>query len=207
VEQDYARGLPLAEAVRPDVLLAYEMNGQPLPPQHGFPVRAVVPGWYGMTSVKWLTSVTVTRSPFDGFQNAVAYRYKGDFDDVGEPVTTIAVRALMIPPGFPDFGSRERIVEAGQVSLRGRAWSGRGAVTGVEVSSDDASTWQAADLEPALGPYAWAGWTATWEAQPGSHVLCVRATDGTGDTQPLAAPWNAQGMANNAVQRVPVHVR
>lgn len=207
VEQDYARGLPLAEVLRSDVLLAYEMNGQPLPPQHGFPLRAVVPGWYGMTSVKWLTSITVTDAPYDGFQNAVAYRYKQSFDDVGEPVTHIAVRALMIPPGFPDFGSRVRIVDAGAVTLTGRAWSGRGAVTRVEVSYDGGTTWTDAVLEPALGAYAWLKWTATWQASPGDHQLCVRATDDTGETQPTSPAWNAQGMANNAVQRVPVHVR
>ena len=207
VEQDYARGLPLAEAQRPDVLLAYEMNGQPLPPQHGFPVRVVVPGWYGMTAVKWLTSITVTDTAYDGFQNAVAYRFKEGFDDVGEPVTTIAVRALMVPPGFPDFGSRRRIVEADPVGLSGRAWSGRGAVTKVEVSYDGGDSWVGADLEPALGRYAWARWTATWHATPGDHELCVRATDDTGATQPTAPAWNAQGMANNAVQRVGVHVR
>jgi DMSO/TMAO reductase YedYZ molybdopterin-dependent catalytic subunit len=207
IEQDYARGLPLAEAMRPDVLLAYEMNGRPLPPQHGFPLRVVVPGWYGMTSVKWLTSITVTETPYDGFQNAVAYRFKQHLDDVGEPVSTIAVRALMVPPGFPDFGSRHRVVDAGPVALRGRAWSGRGAVTRVEVSADDGDTWSEAALDPALGDFAWAGWRATWEAAAGDHVLCVRATDATGDAQPLTARWNAQGMANNAVQRVQVHVR
>jgi sulfane dehydrogenase subunit SoxC len=207
VEQDYARGLSLADATRPEVLLAYEMNGQPLPPQHGFPVRAVVPGWYGMTHVKWLTSLTVIDTAYDGFQNAVAYRIKQDPDDVGEPVTRIAVRALMIPPGFPDFGSRGRIVDAGTVPLTGRAWSGRGAVTRVEVSYDGGGTWMAARLEPALGPYAWARWTASWEARPGDYLLCVRATDDTGQTQPTAPAWNTQGMANNGVQRVPVHVR
>ena len=207
VEQDYARGLTLEQARRPEVLLAYEMNGQPLPPQHGFPLRVVVPGWYGMTSVKWLTSITVLDTPYDGFQNAVAYRFKADVDDVGEPVTTIAPRALMVPPGFPDFGSRRRIVEAGQVRLQGRAWSGRGPVATVEVSADGGATWQAAALEPALGTYAWARWTLTWQAEAGDHELCVRAGDLAGAVQPLQPPWNAQGMANNAVQRVLVHVR
>ncbi|MDT7536547.1 MAG: hypothetical protein QOI82_132 [Actinomycetota bacterium] len=207
VEQDYARGLSLAEATQADVLLAYEMNGQPLPPQHGFPLRAVVPGWYGMTSVKWLRSITVTDTAYDGFQNAVAYRYKSDFEEDGEPVTRIAVRALMIPPGFPDFGSRGRIVDAGQVEIDGRAWSGRGAVTKVEISYDGGVTWSATQVQPALGQYAWARWTATWDAEPGDHVLCVRATDDTGETQPTEPAWNAQGMANNGIQRVPVHVR
>jgi hypothetical protein len=122
-------------------------------------------------------------------------------------VTTIAVRALMIPPGFPDFGSRHRIVEAGPVAVTGRAWSGRGAVMRVELSYDGGAAWTDALIEPAVGPYAWARWTARWDAEPGDHELCVRATDDTGDSQPVTARWNAQGMANNAVQRVPVHVR
>ena len=207
VEQDYARGLTLEQARRPEVLLAYEMNGQPLPPQHGFPLRTVVPGWYGMTSVKWLTSLRVVDAPYDGFQNAVAYRFKQDVDDVGTPVTTIAPRALMVPPGFPDFGSRRRVVEAGPVALQGRAWSGRGPVTTVEVSADGGATWEDAALERPLGTYAWARWTYTWQAERGDRVLCVRAGDDTGEVQPLQPPWNTQGMANNAVQRVAVHVR
>ncbi len=207
VEQDYARALPLAQARRSDVLLAYEMNGAPLPPQHGFPVRVIVPGWYGMTSVKWLTSITVTDKPDEGFQNAVAYRFKADLDDVGEPVTSIAPRALMVPPGFPDFGSRRRIVEAGPVALSGRAWSGNGPITSVDISTNGGRTWQDTVLEPSLGTHAWARWSTTWQAAPGNHELCVRATDATGASQPLEPPWNAQGMANNAVQRVPVHAR
>lgn len=207
VEQDYARALPLPVAMGDDALLAYEMNGAPLPAQHGFPLRLVVPGWYGMASVKWLTTVTVTSSPYDGFQNAVAYRLKAGPDEAGEPVTTIAPRALLVPPGFPDFGSRRRVVDAGPVRLQGRAWSGRGAVQRVEVSTDDGRTWSAAELEPALGAHAWARWTCTWSARPGDHVLSVRASDSSGATQPPVPPWNVQGMANNAVQRVPVHVR
>ena len=207
VEQDYARGLPLDQARRPEVLLAYEMNGVPLPPQHGFPLRVVVPGWYGMTSVKWLTSVRVIDAPYDGFQNAVAYRLKSDLDDVGVPVTRIAPRALVQPPGFPDFGSRRRVVDAGPVALQGRAWSGLGTVTAVEVSVDGGATWAAASVEPAVGEFAWARWRFTWDAAPGDWVLCARATDASGAVQPVEPVWNAQGMANNAVQRVAVHVR
>ena len=113
VEQDYARALSVDEALSGDLLLADRMNGQPLPPQHGAPVRLVVPGWYGMTHVKWLTRITVLDREFDGFQNTVAYRFKQDADDPGEPVTRIRPRALMAPPGFPDFLTRVRVVEAG----------------------------------------------------------------------------------------------
>lgn len=101
MEQTYQRGLPLAEALRDDVLLADEMNGGPLPPQHGAPVRLIVPGWYGMAHVKWLVGVDVLESAFDGFQNVTAYRVKQSADDPGEPVTRILPRALIQPPGCP----------------------------------------------------------------------------------------------------------
>ena len=127
-EQSYARSLAVSDATRPEVLLAYEMNGRALEPQHGFPLRLIVPGWYGMTSVKWLTSIEVIPEAFDGFQQAVAYRYQRDGDDPGDPVSRIRARALIIPPGIPDFFSRRRFVEPGLVTLSGRAWSGNGQV-------------------------------------------------------------------------------
>ena len=101
IEQDYGRSLPIADAMRPEVLIATAMNGQPLQPQHGQPARLLVPGWYGMASVKWLTSIRAVAEPFTGFQQTPAYRYQRDADDPGEPVTRIRVRALMIPPGIP----------------------------------------------------------------------------------------------------------
>lgn len=122
-QQSYARSLRVEEAIREEVLLAYEMNGHPLEPQHGFPLRLIVPGWYGMASVKWLTAVEAVGEPFEGFQQAVAYRYQDDANDPGQPVQRIRVRALMIPPGIPDFFSRRRFLDAGQVALSGRAWS------------------------------------------------------------------------------------
>jgi sulfane dehydrogenase subunit SoxC len=206
VEQDYERSLSIEDAVRPEVLLAYEVNGAPLPPQHGFPLRLVVPGWYGMTSVKWLRRITVVDTPFDGFQMQ-AYRMRQEPDDAGEPVTRMRPRALMIPPGFPDFFERTRTMEAGSIDLQGRAWSGRAAIRRVEISVDGGARWDDATLEPSAGPFAWRGWTYRWDAQPGEHELVVRATDETGDTQPLAQPWNLHGFANNQVQRIRVSVR
>jgi DMSO/TMAO reductase YedYZ molybdopterin-dependent catalytic subunit len=207
VEQDYARGLPLAEALRPDALLVWAMNGQPLPPQHGAPLRLLVPGWYGMAQVKWLTRIDVLDRPFDGFQNATAYRLKVDAGDAGEPVTRIRPRALLAPPGWPDFMTRERFVRAGRVVLTGRAWSGRAPLTTVEVSTDGGTSWAAAELAPGdpVHPYAWRAWTYMWDAEPGDTELLVRAADADG-AQPVEPDWNRQGMANNLVQRVPVTV-
>ena len=111
IEQQYERSLRLDDTR--DAVLAYEMNGAALPPQHGFPLRLVVPGWYGMTSVKWLTSIEVIDRPFEGYQQAEAYRFRLDEDDDGRPLTRMAPRALMIPPGIPEFSSRARTVARG----------------------------------------------------------------------------------------------
>ena len=164
IEHDYERSLPIADALRDEVLLAYEMNGAPLPPQHGFPLRLVVPGWYGMTSVKWLTRITAVREPFEGFQQ-LAYRYRQEPEDDGTPVTRMDPRSLMIPPGIPDFLTRSRIVDAGHHVLRGRAWSGWGPIERVEVSADGGSTWATAELGDAVSPYAWRSWSFDWDAR------------------------------------------
>ncbi|WP_328500041.1 sulfite oxidase [Streptomyces sp. NBC_00457] len=207
VEQDYRRALPVdvATGADPEVLVAYAMNGAPLPPQHGSPLRLVVPGWYGMAHVKWLREITAIDTPFTGFQQAVAYRLRQHPGDEGDPVTRIAPRALLVPPGFPDFMSRTRIVRPGPVTIEGRAWSGQAPVTRAEVSTDAGHTWHPADLTPDDGHrWAWRRWHFTWTATPGEHVLSARATDTEGHTQPLEAPWNRGGFANNLVQRVPV---
>jgi sulfane dehydrogenase subunit SoxC len=205
VEQDYQRSLSLADASRPEVLLVDEMNGRPLEPQHGFPLRLIVPGWYGMTSVKWLRSIEVVDRPFEGYQQVSAYRYTTTADEFGEPVNRIRVRALMIPPGIPDFFSRRRVVERGSTILAGRAWSGQGSVERVEVGVDDA--WADARIDPAAGPFAWRGWSFDWDAAPGEHTLACRATDSSGAVQPLEQPWTYTGMGNNLVQRIDVTVR
>jgi DMSO/TMAO reductase YedYZ molybdopterin-dependent catalytic subunit len=207
VDQHYERGLQLADALPDEVLLAYSINGEPLPPQHGFPLRLIVPGWYGMTHVKWLRSITVTDRPFDGFQQAVKYQYRRSAEDSAAPVTRILPRALMVPPGVPDYMSRIRLVEPSIVMIEGRAWSGRGPVTRVEFSHDGGGSWVDAELGAPASPYAWRGWTAEWDAtRPGEYELSARATDAAGNVQPNAPPWNVEGVQNNAVQRVRVIV-
>jgi sulfane dehydrogenase subunit SoxC len=203
-EQFYERALPVAEAERG--LLVDTMNGAPLPPQHGFPLRLVVPGWYGMQNVKWLARITVLEEPFQGYQNAVGYRlYEAD-GAPGEPLTRMLPRSLTVPPGVPDFMTRERRLESGPVTLEGRAWSGHGGIVAVEVSTDGGIVFAPAELDAALGEAAWRGWRFTWDALPGEHVISSRATDAAGYTQPLDPPWNLKGYANNAVERIRVTV-
>jgi DMSO/TMAO reductase YedYZ molybdopterin-dependent catalytic subunit len=205
-EQAFQRSLPLEEALRGEVLLAYEMNGAPLPPQHGFPLRLVVPGWYGMTNVKWLERIELVDTPFAGYQNSWSYRLRQAEDEEGVPLDRMQPRSLMVPPGIPEFMTRDRTVAAGEVLLQGRAWSGQAPVEQVEVSTDGGETWDAAELEPAGEPWAWRGWSFRWNAEPGEHVLCCRARDEAGNEQPHEPPWNFGGYANNAVQAVRVTV-
>jgi DMSO/TMAO reductase YedYZ molybdopterin-dependent catalytic subunit len=207
VEQRYQRSLTLAEALRDEVLLAYDLNGVSLPPQHGFPLRLLVPGWYGMTSVKWLERITVLDRPFEGFQMTKRYRFQRDEDDPGTPFTRMFPRALAVPPGIPDFHSRERFVEPGSCVLHGRAWSGWAPISGVDVSGDGGKTWAEARIERDVdSPWAWCAWSYEWQASPGRHELWFRARDEAGNEQPLEGEWNVGGYGNNAVHRVVVNV-
>ena len=207
IEQQYERSLPLADCRRDEVLLAYEINGRPLPPQHGFPLRLIVPGWYGMAHVKWLRGITVLDGDFGGYQQATAYHLRLSDEDAGVPVTRMLPRALMIPPGIPDFASRVRFLAPSRQVLTGRAWSGCAEVTRVEVSADGGRTWNAAALGDGPSEFAWRPWTFEWDAtEVGEYELCVRATDAAGNVQPTAQSWNREGVQNNSVQRVTVVV-
>jgi DMSO/TMAO reductase YedYZ molybdopterin-dependent catalytic subunit len=206
VLQDYERAQRLDEPALEDAVLAYEMNGLPLPPQHGFPLRLVVPGWYGMTNVKWLRRIRLVDTAFAGYQQAHAYRVRQHEDETGTPLQRMLPRALLAPPGIPDFFTRERLVEPGSATLEGRAWSGYAPIVRVEVSTNDGTTWFDAELEDGGSKWAWRRWTANWNAEPGQYVVCCRATDAAGHVQPLEPVWNVGGYANNAVHRVAVTV-
>ena len=205
-EHEYGRSLKTDMALSDDVLLVHAMNGQPLLPQHGFPLRLIVPGWYGMASVKWLDRIEALATPYRGHQQVRTYMFKARHEDKGVPITGIRVKSLMVPPGMPDWYTRQRLVEAGTVQVHGRAWSGNGVpIERVEVGID--SKWHAATLDANAGKYAWRGWRFDWPAQRGSYELSCRATDATGAMQPLEIPFDRGGFGINSVQRVQVTVR
>src|SRR5712692_4187052 len=205
VEHHFARSLPLHEAMREDVLVAHAMNGAPLPPQHGAPLRLVVPRWYGMASVKWLRSIEALEQPFDGLQQARSYHFRSAAGEKGEPCRLMRVNSLLAPPGIPDFYTRSRVVQAGAVRIAGRAWSGEGAIAKVQLGVN--GEWQSAELETPREPYAWQGWSAVWQASAGEHELACRATDAEGNIQPLEPVWDLSGFGNNSIHRVRVTVR
>ena len=158
-----------------------------------------------MTSVKWLRNIEVVDRPCTGFQQTAAYRYQRDAEDPGLPVSRIRVRALMIPPGIPDFQSPRGTVEAGAVVLRGRMWCGTSPVVRVEVGGD--GVWRDADLDRGAAEFAWRSWSYTWDVRPGTYRLSCRATDAGRNVHPAEQFWNRQGMGNNLIQEFPVTVR
>jgi DMSO/TMAO reductase YedYZ molybdopterin-dependent catalytic subunit len=199
----FERSLNLDWANNPDVLLAYAMNGEPLPLEHGFPLRMLVPSWYGMASVKWLTELELIGEPFQGHYQINSYVMERQRDGqlVKEPVTQELVRALITEPAI------DSTVPAGQVIVRGFAWSGRAPISKVDLSVDGGA-WQATRLLGSPIPYTWQRWELPIEATtPGRLILRARATDALGRTQPDTPDWNRLGYCNNAVLEVPVEVR
>ena len=190
----FERSLPLRYLGSVGALLAYSMNDQPLPKRHGYPLRLIVPGWYGVASVKWLTGIELTGRPFDGHFQVDRYHIGG------QPVTLQAVRSVITEPR-----SGENL-EPGDVTVRGMAWSGAASITGVEVSIGD-QAWQAATVTGAQHPHGWQSWQLrTRLAGPGRVIVRARAIDAAGRTQPSRPAWNPLGYAANTVHQVMVSV-
>jgi DMSO/TMAO reductase YedYZ molybdopterin-dependent catalytic subunit len=199
----FVRSLTLAHATDPDaeILIAYEMNGEPLNPDHGAPFRLVVPHWYGVASVKWLTHVDVLTEPYIGEFETGHYMYQWA-DRPPERVTLMRVRARITDP------ARGATIPTGTYTVRGKAWSGTGPITNVEVSVTGEGDWHPAQVEPPKGPYQWQDWSFAWEAtERGRYSLRARATDAAGNVQPHVPPWNRLGYGNNAIEVSYVDVR
>jgi DMSO/TMAO reductase YedYZ molybdopterin-dependent catalytic subunit len=198
----FERSLQLDHARDPDVLLAYAMNGEPLPIQHGYPVRLVVPGWYAVASVKWLTEIELIDRPFAGHYQADKYWYECERDGqtVREPVTLQRVRALITEP------AADQEVQRGELAIRGVAWSGAAQIARVEISMGEGS-WQEAHLVSERQRHSWQWWELITRAhESGVVTLRARATDFAGRTQPERAEWNRLGYGNNAIHEMPVRI-
>ena len=182
--QNFQRALSIEDAMKGHVMLCYEMNGQELTPAHGYPIRIIVPGWYGMASVKWLTTIEVVKGWWWGYQMD-AYSFKRTANDPNAiPLQQLPVRALMAPPGFPDFVSRTRICPPGKVRIEGKAWAGSVPIDRVEFSDDNGKSWREAALKEKNGSYGWASWFVDWDAVDGTTaILCCRAFDKEGRSQ------------------------
>src|ERR687897_378406 len=192
----FVRSLPLALAtdIGAEVLIAYEMNGEPLNADHGAPFRLIVPHWYAVASVKWLKRIDVLTEPFVGEFQTGHYIYEWA-DRPHEKVSLMRVRARITDP------APGTTIPAGKYAVRGKAWSGTGPVTQVDVSFTGEGDWHAAELEPPKGPYQWQDWSFEWEAPTaGRHSLRARAIDAAGNVQPDVPPWNRLGYGNNAIE-------
>jgi len=197
----FLRSIPLEKAMR-DVLLADRMNGTALPQLHGAPLRAIVPGWFGMASAKWVTRVRVEAAPSDNHFMVKGYRYNYPGVDPAQavPVEELKVKSLITRPLA---GAR---VPAGNVRVTGFAWAGPAGLARVEVSGDGGKTWHTAQLVGERADLAWREWSADVVARAGAMTVMARATDGVGDVQPDVAKPNGGGYGNNSIHRVSVHV-
>jgi len=180
-EIKFSRSIPLEKAR--DVLLAYKMNDVDLPAEHGFPVRAIVPGWYAMASIKWLQRIAVTDKPFNGYYQTLDYAFWKRRGDVAE---LVALSEMQTKAEIARPSEGEIVPANSNVRLHGAAWTGSGEITKVEISSDDGATWNEAKLLGESKPNSWRLWEFDWKTpnRPGKATLIARATDSNGSTQP-----------------------
>jgi sulfite dehydrogenase len=210
---NYVKSLPVAKASEADIILAYEMNGKEMPMLNGFPLRLIVPGWYGTYWVKALNEIEVTAKPFEGFWMAKTYRVTKNPDRLEtpdnlakdmEPISTLTVRSLFVKP---EPGERIALdVAGGKYEVQGLAMDSGKGIKKVEVSVDKGKTWDQAKLDPDLGKYSWRRWRFNWQPQfGGPHMLMARATNEAGETQTIHQ-WNRSGYARNEIESVDVTV-
>jgi DMSO/TMAO reductase YedYZ molybdopterin-dependent catalytic subunit len=202
----FARSLPLAKAMQPEVVLAYKMNGENLPVSHGYPLRAVVPGWYGVASVKWLSRIVVTDQPFHGHYQTIDYAYWDRRNGLPTriPVTEMQVKSEISRP------SMHEVIPAGKgYRILGAAWTSGAQISQVEVSTDGGQLWSSAKLLGRHVPYTWRLWEHEWRvpAQPGRYTIMARATDSQGRVQPMKRDPDRQNYMISHVLPIDVDVR
>jgi DMSO/TMAO reductase YedYZ molybdopterin-dependent catalytic subunit len=191
----FVRSIPMEKALD-STMLAYEMNGEPLPLEHGFPLRALALGWTGANGVKWLRKITVLQNPFEGFYMDNVYRVfdKDQDPSTGAIVTRIGLKSIIVQP------EADEVLPAGDITILGAAYAGEETVEKVEVSTDGGNTWHPATFIGPCEPYAWRQWQFLWNvSEPGGCTILSRATDQKGNRQPMQAKWNKLGYGNNGV--------
>lgn len=207
---DFIRSIPIEKAMHPDTVLATEMNGAPLTPAHGFPLRSLVPGWVGAASVKWLTEIRVLPHEFDGEFMKANYRIPQRAIQPGSElkleetsaITSLPVKCIIAQP------HEDAETGLGPVRINGAAWAGEQDIARVDVSIDEGRTWKQASLGRDRARYAWRLWEYIWNPPaPGSYMVMARATDTQGRTQPAQSAWNPHGYLWNAIERARIHVK
>jgi DMSO/TMAO reductase YedYZ molybdopterin-dependent catalytic subunit len=204
----FIRSIPIEKALDSDTLVATQMNGAPLSRHHGFPARALVPGWIGAASCKWLTEIKVLDSEFVGNFMSPGYRFPNQPVKPGDavkpedthPVTGLSVKSVI---SGPIDGAR---MKSGNISVHGAAWAGEADIVKVEVSTDGGASWNSARFGRDQAHYAWRLWSHEWKAKAGDYTILARATDSQGRTQPAEPVWNPSGYLYNAVDQVKIHV-
>ncbi|MBO0720594.1 MAG: sulfite oxidase [Blastocatellia bacterium] len=208
---DFIRQVPIAKALDADTLLAYEINGEPLPLLHGYPVRVIAPGWIGAYSVKWLEHITVTAHENDGYFTKTAYRLPIHPVAPGakvEPTEMAPVYDLIVKSVISSPVEGSALKAGSTVRVAGWAWAGKTKITKVEISPDSGATWATARLGQEHGKYTWREFEFDWKpSQPGSFLIMSRATDEQGRSQPIIGQWNPQGYMWNFIDRVRVEVK
>ena len=206
----FIRSIPIEKAMDSDTLIATHMDGAPLTKHHGFPARALVPGWVGAASCKWLTEIKVLEKEFEGNFMKPGYRWPNHPVEPGgsvnpddtHPLTSLDVKSIIASPA--DGTS----IRSGTVHIHGAAWAGEADIVKVEISSDSGVSWKPAQLATEHGHYAWRLWSYPWKAaKPAEYTIMSRATDSQGRTQPATAAWNPSGYLYNAIDQVKIHVQ
>jgi DMSO/TMAO reductase YedYZ molybdopterin-dependent catalytic subunit len=199
----FIRSIPIKKAMD-STILAYEMNGEPLPLKHGFPLRALALGWTGANCVKWLSKITLISAPVEGFFMDKVYRIfqKGEDASSGEFITGISIKSIITQP------TKDERLSTGVIPIRGAAYAGEDSVKQVEVSVDNGQSWNSAKLIGLEVPYAWRHWEYLWETKKnGTVTIMSRATSASGEQQPETATWNVLGYCNNGVEEHAVTIQ
>jgi DMSO/TMAO reductase YedYZ molybdopterin-dependent catalytic subunit len=205
----FIRSVPIEKATDGDTLIATQMNGAPLTKHHGFPARALVPGWIGAACCKWLSEIKVLEKEFEGNFMSPAYRLPNQVIKPGDavkpedthPITALSVKSIIASP------AEGATINKRTIPVHGAAWAGEADITRVEISTDGGATWSAAQLAADKARYAWRLWNYNWKpAKSGDYVLMSRATDSQGSTQPTTAAWNPSGYLFNAIDQVKIRV-